>query len=375
MIKISVIVPVYNVENYLRECLESIINQTLKEIEILCIDDCSTDNSYSILEEYAKKDNRIILIKNLENKGGGYNRNIGIKEARGEYISFIDSDDYILKDYLENLYNTAKKYNSDIVNTLNIKTYIEETKKTYKFDFNFKNEEFESEWNLRDIENLSSYNSVAPYVWNKLYKKSFLLNNKIYFLEYKVSTAEDADFTIRLMAHKPRISFNNKSIYFYRKHQTSLTSTVDKGVESATNAINHLSNALLYYTENFPNFLPEVSFKLWVPVINFFNASSFSDKFKLFDYIKSFSKKIFIDPKFVNMESTYEYSRYIAYLIIRASENYDKYLLYTNLYSDISLIKGDINRSSNWFRLFGINNTKEYLTIILFGIKISIKKI
>lgn len=145
MIKISVIVPVYNVENYLRECLESIINQTLKEIEILCIDDCSTDNSYSILEEYAKKDNRIILIKNLENKGGGYNRNIGIKEARGEYISFIDSDDYVLKDYLENLYNTAKKYNSDIVNTLNIKTYIEETKKTYKFDFNFKNEEFESE--------------------------------------------------------------------------------------------------------------------------------------------------------------------------------------------------------------------------------------
>lgn len=125
MIKISVIIPVYNVEEYLKECLDSVINQTLKEIEIICIDDCSTDSSYSILEEYAKKDSRIVLIKNKENMGVGYNRNIGIKEAKGEYIGFIDSDDYISEDYYENLYNTAKKYNSDVVNTLNIYKHVD----------------------------------------------------------------------------------------------------------------------------------------------------------------------------------------------------------------------------------------------------------
>ena len=122
MIKVSVIIPVYNVELYLRECLDSIVNQTLKEIEIICIDDCSTDNSYSILEEYSKKDVRFRILKNISNIGSGPTRNIGIREAKGQYISFIDSDDYISNNYLNDLYNTAIKYNSDIVNTLNIYT-------------------------------------------------------------------------------------------------------------------------------------------------------------------------------------------------------------------------------------------------------------
>ena len=123
MIKVSIIVPVYNVELYLRECLDSIINQTLKDIEIICVDDCSTDNSYIILDEYSKKDSRIKLLKHNVNKGLGPARNTGINVAQGEYIGFIDSDDYISLDYFENLYNTAKKYNSDIVSTLNIKLY------------------------------------------------------------------------------------------------------------------------------------------------------------------------------------------------------------------------------------------------------------
>ncbi len=87
MIKVSVIVPVYNVEDYLIECLTSIINQTLKEIEIICIDDCGTDNSINILKEYAKKDDRIRIISHKENKGLGPARNTGIKESKGEYIS------------------------------------------------------------------------------------------------------------------------------------------------------------------------------------------------------------------------------------------------------------------------------------------------
>ena len=120
-IKVSVIIPVYNVEPYLKECLNSIINQTLKDIEIICIDDCSTDNSYQILEEYSKKDNRIIILKNEKNTGGPSTaRNKGIDLAKGDYLYFIDSDDYIENNFLEEMYNTAKEYNTDIVSNLNI---------------------------------------------------------------------------------------------------------------------------------------------------------------------------------------------------------------------------------------------------------------
>ena len=94
MPKVSVIIPVYNTEKYLKKCLDSVCNQTLSDIEIICIDDCSTDNSLNILKEYTLKDNRIKLIEFKENKGAAVARNTGIDEAKGEYIGFIDSDDY-----------------------------------------------------------------------------------------------------------------------------------------------------------------------------------------------------------------------------------------------------------------------------------------
>ena len=112
-IKVSVIVPVYNVEKYLRQCLDSIINQTLKEIEILCINDGSTDSSPEILKEYEEKDSRIKII-NKKNAGLSAARNQGLELAKGEYVSFIDSDDWINETFCEALYTAAKKYDSDI---------------------------------------------------------------------------------------------------------------------------------------------------------------------------------------------------------------------------------------------------------------------
>lgn len=105
---VSVIVPVFNTEKYLKKCIESILNQSLRNIEIIFIDDGSTDNSLTIIEEYAKKDKRIKIISKL-NEGQGIARNMGITEACGQYIAFIDSDDFVEKDMLEKLYNTSKK--------------------------------------------------------------------------------------------------------------------------------------------------------------------------------------------------------------------------------------------------------------------------
>ena len=112
-ISLSIIVPVYNVENYLIRCLDSLVNQTLKEIEIICINDGSKDNSLNILEEYAKKDSRIIIL-NQENAGLSAARNAGMEIAKGEYIGFVDSDDWVDLDFFEKLYIAAKNNDCDI---------------------------------------------------------------------------------------------------------------------------------------------------------------------------------------------------------------------------------------------------------------------
>lgn len=116
MPKVSIIIPVFNVECYLQECLDSVVNQTLKDIEIICIDDGSTDSSLKILQKYKKQDNRIILLTQ-ENKGAHLARTTALKIAKGEYIGFIDSDDWIDLDFFETLYNKAIEENADIVRT------------------------------------------------------------------------------------------------------------------------------------------------------------------------------------------------------------------------------------------------------------------
>ena len=115
MPKVSVIIPVYKTEDYLRKCLDSVCNQTLKDIEIICINDCSPDGCLEILKEYASKDERIKIIDFKENKGAACARNAGIDAAQGEYLGFVDSDDFIDLDFYEKLYIKAKETNAQIV--------------------------------------------------------------------------------------------------------------------------------------------------------------------------------------------------------------------------------------------------------------------
>ena len=113
-IKVSIIIPIYNVEQYLRECLDSVINQTLKNIEIICVNDGSKDNSLEILQEYEKKDKRIIII-DKKNSGYGHSMNVGINKATGEYIGIVEPDDYVKTNMFEKLYNKANELNLDFI--------------------------------------------------------------------------------------------------------------------------------------------------------------------------------------------------------------------------------------------------------------------
>ena len=153
MFKISVIIPVYNVENYLSECLDSIINQSLNDIEIICINDGSTDNSLKILQDYEKRDNRIRVI-NQKNSGLGATRNVGLSLSEGKYVYFMDSDDYLELSTLEELYHLAETNSLDIVLFKLINFYDETGEKfpTPYYDMTFLRDRVQSNvFNYEDV--------------------------------------------------------------------------------------------------------------------------------------------------------------------------------------------------------------------------------
>ncbi len=220
---LSVIIPVYNVEDYLNECLDSVINQTLEDIEIICIDDGSTDNSPDILKEYSKKDKRIkIIIK--ENGGQATARNLGIKEAQGEYIAFVDSDDFIEPTMFEKLYTKAKDNNLDIA-MCKIATYdnqTEEIKDNVWYYMLGVFRDFEKDiFNHKDTKEFTCHIAVTPY--NKIYKTTLLKENNILFPEGLIF--EDEKFFYDTYLRAKRVSIVDEFLYYYRINRKG--STVD----------------------------------------------------------------------------------------------------------------------------------------------------
>ena len=123
-VKVSVILPVWNVEKYISKCFDSLLNQTLSDIEIICVNDSSPDNVQTIIDEYAKKDSRIVSIKHEKNKGTAAARQTGLNAARGEYVGFVDPDDYVDLDFFEKLYTLAKEHDADVARGAAIEVYL-----------------------------------------------------------------------------------------------------------------------------------------------------------------------------------------------------------------------------------------------------------
>ena len=208
-VNISVIIPIYNSEKYLSECLESIINQTFKDIEIICVNDGSKDKSEQIIKKYAKKDKRIILI-NQKNKGAGPSRDKGIEISKGEYISFIDSDDFFHFRTLEIAYNNIKKYNSDVVR---FQYYQFKNKKKLKI-----NEKIES----YNIKNFSMSMGWCCVVWNRLWKASIIKKYKIGF--GKLKSGQDNVFNAKIFPFLNNIILLDVKLVYHRNVKKSLSS-------------------------------------------------------------------------------------------------------------------------------------------------------
>jgi glycosyltransferase involved in cell wall biosynthesis len=221
MVKVSIIVPVYNVEKYLQTCLESLVNQTLKDIEIIIVNDGSPDNSQNIIDSYCKKYPKIIKSYKIENSGQGEARNFGISKANGKYIMYVDSDDYISNDMAEILYNEAVKTRSDVVFCGN---YVVD--EDYKI---IKEEPAYSFLNREDVFLNAFFGKMA--VWNKIYKKNLIIDNNIKFRSKK--WYEDLDFTCKIIMNAKKMSVVDKPLYYYvlRKGSTMNNDNVKRNLE------------------------------------------------------------------------------------------------------------------------------------------------
>lgn len=209
MTLISILIPIYNSEKYIEQCVNSIISQTYKNIEIICINDGSTDNTKEILENLQKKDKRIKII-NKKNTGYGNSLNIAIQSAKGEYIAIIESDDHIKNTMLETLLKYTKEDETDIVKANFYKENNSIKKNSSKYFIN----------KTTNINLFPNMLLIQPSIWSALYKKEFLIKNKIKFNETKGASYQDLSFHFKTMFLAKKIFLLNEHLYYYRTNNS-----------------------------------------------------------------------------------------------------------------------------------------------------------
>lgn len=210
MPKVTILIPIYNAELYLKECLDSVVNQTLKDIEIICINDGSTDNSLKILKEYEQRDSRIKIISK-PNSGYGHTMNVGLDNATGEYIGIVESDDFASPDMFNSLYNYAKTNNVDIVksnyyayeSTLGKNTFMEVLPKKYYGRV------------ISPIENHEVFR-VRPSIWSAIYNFKMLKENDIRFTQTPGASYQDTAFNFKVWASAKRALLIKNAYLHYR---------------------------------------------------------------------------------------------------------------------------------------------------------------
>lgn len=242
-VKISVVLPVYNVANYLRKCLDSLVNQTFEDFEVICVNDGSTDLSLGILEGYALSDSRFKIISQ-ENQGLSGARNTGIQHVQGEYVVFVDSDDWLEENALEELYNHVKGFDSDIT-MFKFKFYDEKTSEFSEGPFS--NLEvidptfYTGNFNYYDVLDIIFKISHAPF--NKLYKTSFLRDLDAKFLYG--SYYEDLEFFYKVFLKAKKVSVLPQFLYYYRLRNQSISTSGDEGSFDIFNVLDSTKQTII----------------------------------------------------------------------------------------------------------------------------------
>jgi glycosyltransferase involved in cell wall biosynthesis len=241
--RVSVVIPVYNAEKYLAQCLDSILHQTLKEIEIICVDDGSTDKSLEILKEYAQRDKRITIL-GQKNLYAGVARNAGLSVARGEYLSFLDSDDFFESDMLAEMYTKSMDLDLDIC-VCNADIYDEKDKQHQVAPWLLNVGLIPQNKNVFNKYDLGSnvYKFTTPAVWNKIYKRDFVLKHKLLF--QNLSTCNDIGMGISAISFADRIGIVDKVFVHYRcNSNVQISHTRNKSAINIIHAYNYIKRNL-----------------------------------------------------------------------------------------------------------------------------------
>lgn len=293
-ILVSIVVPVCNVGRYLEECLDSVLEQTLKEIEVICVDDGSTDNSLEILRRYEKKDSRIKVISK-KNSGYGNTMNVGMDAAVGKYIGIVESDDYVDRNMFRRLYDTAEKYNCDIV-------------KSDHFTFSTKNGMAKSE--CHEICPKQYYNrvlnvNICPEVytfvmmnWTGVYRTDFIRTNNVRHNETPGASFQDNGFWYQVISLAKKIVFINEAFYYYRQDNPNSSINSKSKVYCICDEYEYMTNIFNSHPEfgqeHYKRFLEKKYF-------NYMNSyNRISEEYKI-EFLERMSKEFTADikhPKF-----------------------------------------------------------------------------
>lgn len=225
--KVSIVIPIFNVEKYLRECLDSVVNQTLKDIEIICVDDGSTDSSPDIIREYMDKDPRVKVITK-PNTGYGNSMNRGFDFAEGEYLGIVESDDFAEPEMFEKLYARAKKYELDVVKSAFWFYWSKPEPRNEKFEIVSELRSGVTFCPARDFKapmEMVDFFNLKPSIWSAIYRKEFIRKNNIRFNETPGASYQDASFNFRVMATAKRVQLVPEAYLHYR--QDNETSSVN----------------------------------------------------------------------------------------------------------------------------------------------------
>jgi len=289
MPEISIIVPVYNAAQYIKRCYESVKNQTFEDYEIIFVDDESKDNSLEILKEIEKQDKKVKVITQKNKRQGGA-RNTGVRASLGNYISYIDIDDYVSPDFLEGLYEAIKEFDADISMTSVIRVKEgRNNKELLRYD--------EKQCYKETVQKarVTNGNGTGRGIWNKLFKKSFLIKNGLFFRE-NVSY-EDSDYCAEATYLANKIATSNKGVYYYYVNKKStMRSNIDKKkqIDKYTGAKLTVLFELKHGIINKEAIIPKFDYSLFgfniLRVKERISLTCTVEEYWLFDFIKIYKK-------------------------------------------------------------------------------------
>lgn len=287
---VSIVVPVCNVENYLEECLDSVLNQTLPEIEIICVNDGSTDNSLAILQRYEKKDSRVKVITK-ENSGYGNTMNVGMDAAVGKYIGIVESDDYVDKNMFQRLYDTAEMYKAQIV-------------KSDHYTFSTKNgmEKSEYQWVCQE----KYYNrvlnaNICPEIftftmmnWTGIYRTDFIRENNIRHNETPGASFQDNGFWYQVISLAKKVVFIHEAFYYYRQDNPNSSINNKKKVYCICDEYEFMTKFLEGHEEFGSEYYKRFLEKKYFNYMNSYNR--ISEEYKM-EFLEKISKEFDNDIK------------------------------------------------------------------------------